>query len=104
MLLKAPCLLARMTFSYNLVSLRNAVSVVLQKNISCSAAPSDNLLWGDPNATDEELLHACSIACVDEFLNRIGGWTSGAASMFPGGQKQRRVLRDALWRSQNYHF
>lgn len=85
--------------SYNLVSLRDAVSVVLQKNVLFSGTVRDNLLWGDPNATDEELLHACSIACVDEFLDRIGGLGGdlgqGGVNV-SGGQKQRLCIARAL--------
>lgn len=85
--------------SYNLVSLRDAVSVVLQKNVLFSGTVRDNLLWGDPNATDEELLHACSIACVDEFLDRIGGLDGdlgqGGVNV-SGGQKQRLCIARAL--------
>ena len=85
--------------SYNLVSLRDAVSVVLQKNVLFSGTVRDNLLWGDPNSTDEELLHACSIACVDEFLDRIGGLDGdlgqGGVNV-SGGQKQRLCIARAL--------
>ena len=85
--------------SYNLVSLRDAVSVVLQKNVLFSGTVRDNLLWGDPNATDEELLHACSTACVDEFLDRIGGLDGdlgqGGVNV-SGGQKQRLCIARAL--------
>ena len=75
------------------------VFVVLQKNVLFSGTVRDNLLWGDPNATDEELLHACSIACVDEFLDRIGGLDGdlgqGGVNV-SGGQKQRLCIARAL--------
>ncbi len=46
--------------------------MVLQKNVLFSGTVRDNLCWGNPQATDEELLEVCKIACVDEFLDRIG--------------------------------
>ena len=58
---------------YDLVALRDAVGIVLQKNVLFTGAVRENLQWGAPDATDEELLDACRAACVDEFLDRIGG-------------------------------
>ena len=53
---------------YDVKQLRDAVSMVLQKNVLFSGTIRDNLRWGNPNATDEEITHACKIACADEFI------------------------------------
>ena len=85
--------------AYDLASLRDAVAVVLQKNVLFSGTVRDNLLWGNPQATDAELLEACRIACVDEFLERIGGLDGdlgqGGVNV-SGGQKQRLCIARAL--------
>lgn len=59
--------------SYDLASLRRAVGIALQRPVLFSGTVRENLLWGRPDATDEELLEACRVAAVDEFLDRIGG-------------------------------
>ena len=56
---------------YSLAHLRDAVAMVLQKNTLFSGSLRENLLWGNPEAPDEELLRACRIARVDEFLDRL---------------------------------
>ena len=56
---------------YNLESLRNNVAVVLQKNVLFSGTIKDNLRWGNPNATDEEMLEACKLAQADEFIQQF---------------------------------
>lgn len=80
---------------YDLAVLRNAVGVVLQKNVLFTGTVRDNLRWGNAEATDEELLEACRLACVDEFLDRIGGLDGdlgqGGAGV-SGGQKQRLCI------------
>lgn len=85
--------------AYDLAALRDAVAVVLQKNVLFSGTVRDNLQWGDSQATDEELLEACRIACVDEFLDRIGGLDGdlgqGGVNV-SGGQKQRLCIARAL--------
>ncbi len=53
---------------YDLDTLRNQVAVVLQKNVLFSGTIKENLRWGDENATDEELVEACRLACADEFI------------------------------------
>lgn len=84
---------------YDLVALRDAVGIVLQKNVLFTGAVRENLQWGAPDATDEELLDACRAACVDEFLDRIGGLDGelgqdGAG--VSGGQKQRLCIARTL--------
>lgn len=84
---------------YDLVALRDAVGIVLQKNVLFTGAVRENLQWGAPDATDEELLDACRAACVDEFLDRIGGLYGelgqGGAGV-SGGQKQRLCIARTL--------
>ena len=85
--------------SYELGALRDAVGIVLQKNVLFTGTVRDNLRWGSPDASDEELLEACRIACVDEFLDRIGGLDGdlgqGGVNV-SGGQKQRLCIARAL--------
>lgn len=84
---------------YDLVALRDAVGIVLQKNVLFTGTVRENLQWGAPDATDEELLRACRAACVDEFLERIGGLDGelgqGGAGV-SGGQKQRLCIARTL--------
>ena len=56
---------------YDLEALRNQVAVVLQKNILFSGTIKENLRWGDKDATDEELVQACKLACADEFISQF---------------------------------
>ena len=85
--------------TYDLAALRNAVGMVLQKNVLFTGTVRDNLRWGDPEASDEELLEACRLACADEFLDRIGGLDGdlgqGGVNV-SGGQKQRLCIARAL--------
>ena len=85
--------------SYDVHALRDNVGIVLQKNVLFSGTVRDNLRWGAPNATDEELRKACRVACVDEFLDRIGGLDAdlgqGGANV-SGGQKQRLCIARTL--------
>lgn len=84
---------------YDLAALRDAVGVVLQKNVLFTGTVRDNLRWGNAGATDDELLEVCRLACVDEFLDRIGGLDGdlgqGGAGV-SGGQKQRLCIARAL--------
>lgn len=85
---------------YDLTALRNQVSVVLQKNELFSGTIKENLRWGDPNATDEELVEACRLAQADEFIQ---GFPNGydthieqGGTNVSGGQKQRLCIARAL--------
>lgn len=84
---------------YDLATLRDAVGIVLQKNVLFTGTVRENLQWGAPDATDEELLRACRAACVDEFLDRIGGldgYLGQGGAGFSGGQKQRLCIARTL--------
>lgn len=85
---------------YDIESLRNAVSVVLQKNTLFSGSIYENLRWGNPDATDEECKRVCEIACADEFIvKNPDGYNrkieQGGANV-SGGQKQRLCIARAL--------
>ena len=85
---------------YDVEVIRNAVSVVLQKNVLFSGTVLSNLRWGDPDATEEECREACRLACADEFIEKLPeGYNSrveqGGAN-FSGGQKQRLCIARAL--------
>ena len=85
---------------YDLTALRDAVSVVLQKNVLFSGTIRDNLRWGSPDATDEECREACRLACADEFIDRMPEGLDtridqGGANV-SGGQKQRLCIARAL--------
>lgn len=85
--------------NYDLVALRDAVGIVLQKNVLFTGTVRENLQWGAPDATDEELLRACRAACVDEFLDRIGGldgYLGQGGAGVSGGQKQRLCIARTL--------
>lgn len=85
---------------YDVESLRNNVAVVLQKNVLFSGTIKENLRWGKKDATDEEMRHACHLACADEFIDRFpDGYDTyieqGGANV-SGGQKQRLCIARAL--------
>ena len=85
---------------YTMEHLRDQVSVVLQKNTLFSGTIRENLLWGDPNATDEQLWAACRSACADEFLERMPDGLDtdlgqGGVNV-SGGQKQRLCIARAI--------
>ena len=85
---------------YTMEHLRDAVSVVLQKNTLFSGTIRENLLWGDANATEEQLWAACRAACADEFLERMPQGLDtdlgqGGVNV-SGGQKQRLCIARAL--------
>lgn len=85
---------------YKLEAIRNAVSMVLQKNLLFSGTIRDNLRWGDENATDEAMIHACELSQADEFIRQLpDGYDTyieqGGANV-SGGQKQRLCIARAL--------
>lgn len=85
---------------YDLHALRDAVGIILQKNVLFSGTVRDNLRWGNPQATDEEIWEACRAACADEFLSRmpegLDSMLEQGASNLSGGQKQRLCIARAL--------
>ena len=86
--------------TYDIETLRDEVSVVLQKNVLFSGTIKENLRWGDKNATDEELVRACELACADEFIatlpNGYDTYIEQGGTNVSGGQKQRLCIARAL--------
>ena len=86
--------------SYDLDTLRNEVSVVLQQNVLFSGSILDNLRWGDPNATEEQCIEACKQACADEFIqtfpDKYNTHIEQGGTNVSGGQKQRLCIARAL--------
>ncbi len=85
---------------YDLETLRNEVSVVLQKNVLFSGSILENLRWGDKNATEEECIRACKLACADEFIQampeKYNTHIEQGGANVSGGQKQRLCIARAL--------
>ena len=85
---------------YHLESLRNQVSVVLQKNVLFSGTILENLRWGDKNATEEVCRRACQLACADDFIEKMpdkyNTFIEQGGSNVSGGQKQRLCIARAL--------
>ncbi len=85
---------------YGLEELRDAVSVVLQKNVLFSGTILDNLRWGNPNATEEECRAACQLACADDFVQSFpdgyNTYIEQGGTNVSGGQKQRLCIARAL--------
>ena len=85
---------------YNLDVLRHEVSMVLQKNVLFSGTIADNLRWGNPNATDEEIRHACQLAQADgfiqEFPDKYDTYIEQGGTNVSGGQRQRLCIARAL--------
>lgn len=86
--------------SYDIETLRNQVAVVLQKNVLFSGTIMDNLRWGKEDATQEECMEACRLACADEFIERFpdryNTWIEQGGSNVSGGQKQRLCIARAI--------
>lgn len=85
---------------YNLDTLRSSVAMVLQKNELFSGTIKENLRWGNENATDEEIKHACHLACADEFIEAMpkqyDTYIEQGGNNVSGGQKQRLCIARAL--------
>lgn len=85
---------------YDIETLRNAVAMVLQKNVLFSGTIAENLRWGDANATDDEIKEACRLACADEFIERFpekyNTYIEQGGANVSGGQKQRLCIARAL--------
>lgn len=85
---------------YDLETLRNQVAVVLQKNVLFSGTILENLRWGDINATEEECIHACELACADDFIKSFpdgyNTYIEQGGTNVSGGQKQRICIARAL--------
>lgn len=85
---------------YHIESLRNQVAMVLQKNTLFSGTISENLRWGNENATDAQMRHACELACADEFINTFEDgyetYIEQGGTNVSGGQKQRLCIARAL--------
>ncbi len=85
---------------YDMEVLRNKVAVVLQKNVLFSGTVAENLRWGDPNATDEELVRACRLAQAHDFIvahpDGYDRFIEQGGANVSGGQKQRLCIARAL--------
>lgn len=85
---------------YDLESLRDQVSVVLQKNVLFSGTILENLRWGDENASLEECKRACRLACADEFIEKMPDgydtYLEQGGTNVSGGQRQRLCIARAL--------
>ena len=86
--------------NYDIETLRNEVSVVLQKNVLFSGTIKDNLRWADKEATDEDIKRVCKLACADEFIelmpDKYDTYIEQGGSNVSGGQKQRLCIARAL--------
>ena len=86
--------------NYDIKTLRDNVAMVLQKNVLFSGTIKENLMWGNKNATEEEMIHACKLAQADEFIQRFPDkydtYIEQGGSNVSGGQKQRLCIARAL--------
>ncbi len=86
--------------NYDLEVLRDNVAMVLQKNVLFSGTIKENLRWGNAQATDEELIHACRLACADDFIqsfpDKYDTYIEQGGTNVSGGQKQRLCIARAL--------
>lgn len=85
---------------YDMETLRNEVAMVLQKNVLFSGTIKENLRWGNPDATDEEMIHACKLAQADEFItampDKYDTYIEQGGTNVSGGQRQRLCIARAL--------
>ncbi|HAV00020.1 MAG TPA: ABC transporter, partial [Lachnospiraceae bacterium] len=85
---------------YDLEALRNSVAVVLQTNVLFSGTILENLRWGKPDATEEECIRACRLACADEFIqsfpDKYNTYIEQGGTNVSGGQRQRLCIARAL--------
>ena len=85
---------------YDIESLRNKVAMVLQKNVLFSGTIKENLRWGNPDATDEDMIYACKIACAHDFIMEFDDgydtYIEQGGSNVSGGQKQRLCIARAI--------
>ena len=85
---------------YDLERLRDQVAMVLQKNVLFTGTIRENLKWGNPQASDEEMIHACRLAQADEFVqqfpDRYDTFLDQGGTNVSGGQKQRLCIARAL--------
>ena len=85
---------------YDLKTLRDSVAMVLQKNVLFSGTIKDNLRWGNEEATDEQMIEACKLACADDFIqsfpNQYDTFIEQGGTNVSGGQKQRLCIARAL--------
>ena len=86
--------------NYDIKTLRDNVAMVLQKNVLFSGTIKENLMWGNKNATEDEMIHACRLAQADEFIqrfpNKYDTYIEQGGSNVSGGQKQRLCIARAL--------
>ena len=86
--------------NYDIKTLRDNVAMVLQKNVLFSGTIKENLMWGNKNATEEEMIHACKLAQADEFIQKFPDkydtYIEQGGSNVSGGQKQRLCIARAL--------
>lgn len=86
--------------NYDIKTLRDNVAMVLQKNVLFSGTIKENLMWGNKNATEEEIIHACKLAQADEFIQKFPDkydtYIEQGGSNVSGGQKQRLCIARAL--------
>ena len=85
---------------YDIHALREQVAMVLQKNVLFSGTIKENLRWGNPNATDEEMVRACKLACAHDFIeafpDKYDTYIEQGGTNVSGGQKQRLCIARAL--------